>query len=936
GTVYATQNASYTPVRASYYYDKSDLEHGTNAPSTVNSDGTYTLKAGLNSIYRIQAGTVFYNDGVYLYDSTGYTSNGTKTTSSAFTLNTDQVGYAVGSASPSDYYGTENFLNSMGLNSNKGANWYYVTLTGNLNEEGNKSAVLYTAFRHASSTTRQLVCDINYDVNVYDKSLVRDVLNSANVDENGNHLVAANYTVETWTAYQQALKDAYDYCNNYKQVPDGTDNDSNGLDDTEEELANALQEAYDGLLSIDDFTTVSDTFTQIENIYNNVSLSNIYTDETIAEFNTFYETFKDKYAQYINFNTTDPNADDFWREIDASEKNYDSDATTSKADYDKAIEEMQNALSKLRLHVDDTDLNSIIVTAPTSINSADGKQYYTYAAYADLEKDLVTAKNVSTQYNESLSYSNTPMYEFGYEGDTTKYTAEQTTVNTETGKISTDIQRLQRSAADTSPYDALVDIVEYQDIGAFKSDYYSSANSIFDIISRNGSITGSVTYDYGVTSDKAQTCDTPSYTYGMDNTCYVVGTDSNIYVNTTQDGIDDAVTMLQTEINTANDLNLSTVLNEYSVQLIVNCDGTENAILNATYKYGQVFEYTPDSSYGTCYKWSIKVGEADPVEIPSSSAYSFNVHDDTVVTCYTSTDTISSDLVRVKVENIYGISSQEYTVSSNYKLVLAEGTCNITDADGNVVATYTAEIVPFYYSSGWHLNDHSRNYGTYTLADVADENSTIVLRPTYNVDPNSFDITFDSTAINAVFDSKVSLTSTETDAYAIAYFDGTDYYVVNYGNTYDFYAIAASSFVTITKTDSKYYVAGTEITDAELIEKLEQKLPFNSSIGKKDSSSFTIFSAPSLNAGVEITEMGTIYASSAVAWDETSLVIGGTSGGKSTYKIQAKNPDELSQQYFLKINSTAGIVARSYVKYSYTVNGTTIQTIVYGNIVSNN
>ena len=82
--------------------------------------------------------------------------------------------------------------------------------------------------------------------------------------------------------------------------------------------------------------------------------------------------------------------------------------------------------------------------------------------------------------------------------------------------------------------------------------------------------------------------------------------------------------------------------------------------------------------------------------------------------------------------------------------------------------------------------------------------------------------------------------------------------------------------------------------------------------------------------------MGTVYASSAVAWDDSSLVIGGTSGGKITYKIQAKNPDELAQQYFLKINSTAGIVARSYVKYSYTVNGTTIQTIAYGNIVSSN
>lgn len=930
--LYATGNAGYIPVAASYYFDLSDLTKGTNAKSAINDDGTsYTLIARFNPLRKIDKDDDVTIESLNLYNASGYKSNSPGTANNnLLTIDSSALG------SINNKYTSNNgayFASSMVANTADHVDKSYdVKLTGNFND-GSKDVVLAA---NVDSQGYSLITDINYSIKVYNKSLVRDVLNKANVDENGNHLVAANYTIETWTAYQEALKNAYDYCNNYKQVPDGIDNDSNGKNDYEEQIANALDAAYKGLLSIDDFTTVSDTFTQIENIYNNASLSNVYTDETIAKFNTFYETFKDKYAQYINFNTTDPSANNFWREIDASEKNYDSAATTSKVDYDNAIKEMQNALSKLRLHVDDTDLNSIISTAPTSINSADGKQYYTYAAYADLETDLVTAKHVSSQYNEALSYSNTPMYQLGYEGDTTKYTAEQTTVNDETGTITNDIQRLRQAASDTSPYDALVDIIEYQDIGAFKNDYFSSSDSIFGIIKSNGSNTGSVTYDYGVSSDKAQTCDTPSYTYGMDTTCYVIGTDSNVYINSSQDGIDNTVTMLQTEINTANDRASSTVLNEYTVSLIVNCDGTENAVSTETYKYGQQFEYTPDASFGTCYKWSVKVGDANAVDIPSSSAYSFNVHDNTVITCYTSTDTVASDTVKIRIENIYGIASQEYSLNSSYKLVLSDGACSITDTNSNVVASFNAEVVPFYYSAGWHLNSRSMNYGTYTLADVADENSTVVLRPTYNVDPNAFDITFDSTVINAVFDGKVSLTSSEADAYAIAYFDGTDYYVVNYGNSYDFYATAAASFVTITKTDSKYYIDGTEITNVDLINSLDSKLPFASSIGKKDSSSFTIFSAPSLNSGVEITEMGTVYASSAVAWDDSSLVIGGTSGGKITYKIQAKNPDELAQQYFLKINSTAGIVARSYVKYSYTVNGTTIQTIAYGNIVSSN
>ncbi|MGN0530604.1 MAG: glycoside hydrolase family 43 protein [Eubacterium sp.] len=945
GTAYATQNAEYTPVVASYYFDLSDLSNGTNVRSRINADKTtYTLKATLFPLRRIDNDNKSTCKYINLYDASGYKSNNQGTANnSILTLNTNAVGTIGTEYSSQDptYFASALVGDKTTINYKKS---YDITLTGKF-EDGSKNCVLAVDMNSYSNKASFLnsdanydfITDINYKINVYDKSLVRDVLNNANVDENGNHLVAANYTIETWTAYQEALKNAYDYCNNYKQVPDGIDNDSNGKNDYEEQIANALDAAYKGLLSIDDYTEAGDTFTEIENIIKNPSLSEIYTTDTLDEFNAFYEANKDKYGKYVKFDTTDATASDFWREIDAAEKNYDQEASSSsKADYDAAIAAMKEALNKLRLHVDDTDLNSIISTAPTTINSADGKQYYTYAAYADLEKDLVTAKDVSSQYNEALSYSNTPMYQLGYEGDTTKYTAEQTTVNDETGKITNDIQRLRQAASDTSPYDALVDIIEYQDIGAFKSDYFSSSDSIFGIIKSNGSNTGSVTYDYGVSSDKAQTCDTPSYTYGMDTTCYVIGTDSNVYINSSQDGIDNTVTMLQTEINTANDRASSTVLNEYTVSLIVNCDGTENPVSTETYKYGQQFEYTPDASFGTCYKWSVKVGDANAVDIPSSSAYSFNVHDNTVITCYTSTDTVASDTVKVRIENIYGIASQEYSLNSSYKLVLSDGACSITDTNSNVVASFNAEVVPFYYSAGWHLNSRSMNYGTYTLADVADENSTVVLRPTYNVDPNAFDITFDSTVINAVFDGKVSLTSSEADAYAIAYFDGTDYYVVNYGNSYDFYATAAASFVTITKTDSKYYIDGTEITDADLINSLDSKLPFASSIGKKDSSSFTIFSAPSLNAGVEITEMGTVYASSTVEWNDSSLVIGGTSGGKITYKIQAKNPDELAQQYFLKINSTAGIVARSYVKYSYTVNGTTIQTIAYGNIVSSN
>lgn len=729
-----------------------------------------------------------------------------------------------------------------------------------------------------------------------------------------------------------------------------------------------IDHQHDSLFSIDLYDNFGETYTEATDIIK--AGGSEYTDESFAAFSNLMKNY-DSYSRFINdVNVSDGEVS--WRDIADSSNNYDAADTTmtAKENYETAVYNLNVALAHLRYKADYTGLESEISSNQNFVAQRNGLyedvdsngvynldsdiQHYTISSWVPYSNAYDTA--VAT---ENAKSSNDKRYADASVTITNAANGDTTTVNADSiiyeadgitisgnysviqNKIFNDTTALNKKVSelkepvDYDAYNSATELLKYQDIGAFTSEYINDPSSPFGVVTSQGTKESYVKYDIGADVNSPIECTTPAYSsLNADEKAYVVY-DSSVYKDmSSQASLDDKTNKILsglTDVNTGTD---SSKRATYQVKFVEIYDGIINENSPVTYYYGQTVSFTP--SQGKVYKWNISVNDATTQDIPSSDSYTLTIQGNTTVTAYTTSETVSENNTLVKISNIYGIDVQQYSVNSSYKLVLSEGACSIIDADSNVVASFNAEVVPFYHSTGWYLNGRSINYGTYNLADIADENSSVILKPKYNVDPNAFDITFDSSVINTVFDGKVSLVSSDANAYAIAYFDGKDYYVVNYGNSYDFYATAASSFVTITKVDSNYYIDGTQIEDADLISSLDSKLPFASSIGKKDSTSFTIFSAPSLNAGVEITEMGTVYASSAVAWDDSSLVIGGTSGGKITYKIQAKNPDELAQQYFLKINSTAGIVARSYVKYSYTVNGTTIQTIAYGNIVSSN
>ena len=732
-----------------------------------------------------------------------------------------------------------------------------------------------------------------------------------------------------------------------------------------------IDHQHDSLFSIDLYDDFDKTYTEAKGII--TAGASEYTDESFAEFSNLMKNY-DSYSSFINdVNVADGEVS--WRDIadsGANADNYNPADTnmTAKENYETAVYNLNVALAHLRYKADYTGLESEISSNQNFVAQRNGLyedvdsngvynvdsdiQHYTISSwvpYSNAYDTAVATENAKSSNdkryaNASVTITNAANgasttvtsddITYGADGTIISciYSEIQNKIFNDTSALNEKVGKL-KEPVDYDAYNSATELLKYQDIGAFTSEYINDPSSPFGVVTSQGTKESYVKYDIGADVNSPIECTTPAYSSSnADEKAYVVY-NSSVYKDTSsQASLDDKTNKILsglTDVNTGTD---SSKRATYQVKFVEVYDGVINENSPVTYYYGQTVSFTP--SQGKVYKWNISVNDTTTQDIPSSDSYTLTIQGNTTVTAYTTSETVSENNTLVKISNIYGIDVQQYSVNSSYKLVLSEGACSITDANSNVVAQFNAEVVPFYHSTGWYLNGRSINYGTYNLADIADENSSVILKPKYNVDPNAFDITFDSSVINTVFDGKVSLVSSDANAYAIAYFDGTDYYVVNYGNTYDFYATAASSFVTITKTDSKYCIDGTEITNVDLINSLDSKLPFASSIGKKDSSSFTIFSAPSLNAGVEITEMGTVYASSAVAWDESNLVIGGTSGGKSVYKIQAKNPDELAQQYFLKINSTAGIVARSYVKYSYTVNGTTIQTIAYGNIVSSN
>ncbi|MBQ7740061.1 MAG: hypothetical protein IJT65_02330, partial [Eubacterium sp.] len=274
---------------------------------------------------------------------------------------------------------------------------------------------------------------------------------------------------------------------------------------------------------------------------------------------------------------------------------------------------------------------------------------------------------------------------------------------------------------------------------------------------------------------------------------------------------------------------------------------------------------------------------------------------------------------------------QEYTVANDATIELGSGgTLSIAGT-----TTHSVDYYPCYVFKNWQINasESATPFGTYTASSLASE-GVIEIQPTYTIERSEISVEYNGTPISeAKTDEMITLPI--GDAVAIAGLSGTTLNAVSYGSSFSCYAQDGMKFVGIMQDANGYYYnagSGRVNVPTAIASAIAKTTPSAYSVSSKDAETgvFTTHTVPT--AGVTVTECGTIYALGTTAtWNDSNFVI----GGSGVYKNAAKNPDELTGQYWLGIRvGNRDVVTRAYVKYKYTVGFATIETIVYGNICS--
>jgi hypothetical protein len=312
-------------------------------------------------------------------------------------------------------------------------------------------------------------------------------------------------------------------------------------------------------------------------------------------------------------------------------------------------------------------------------------------------------------------------------------------------------------------------------------------------------------------------------------------------------------------------------------------------------------------------------------EFPATDSFTVRIQSNTDIKVYKTDNASLAEKKAVQVQDIYGKSAQAYYLDSNATVVF----------NGNQFtsgsASYQAQEIGSYAFVKWQVNGKDVAPGaTMAVSEIK------TIKPVYKVSTEkTYNVTLDETAVKAVntkniyYDSKV-VVKPQDGAVALAAKIGDAYYVVNYGaGEYTFYGCGDVNLYSVMPSGNGYTVHG-ESLDAATAEKVKEQKPFVWSVKDDNGTKLTTYST--FSNGTKIIEAGTMYYVSETAPSEESFKLG-NAGVRS---VAAKNPNAESSQYWLGITyGSKKLYTRAYVKYEATVNGTTVQVIDYGNIVSN-
>ena len=467
--------------------------------------------------------------------------------------------------------------------------------------------------------------------------------------------------------------------------------------------------------------------------------------------------------------------------------------------------------------------------------------------------------------------------------------------------------------ANYEAYNAIVEAVKQQDMNAFTKEYVNSADSVYGLIGQYGTSAASITFNNGVANGVTETTSTDATASAA-----YVNVNGTVWKNATQTELDHYVGTVKSALTEALGDTTGAKRNSYTVTVTEYTNDVAGAPSTTTKYFGDNFSVAGLDS-------TVAKIVVNGKEFPATDSFTARIQSNTDIKVYKTDNTSLADKKAVQVQDIYGKSAQAYYLDSNATVVF----------NGNQFtsgsASYQAQEIGSYAFVKWQVNGKDVAPGAIMAVS---EIQTI--KPVYKVSTEkSYNVTLDETAVEAVntkniyFDSKVVVKPAE-GAVAIAAKIGNAYYVVNYGaGEYTFYGCGDVNLYSVMPSENGYTVHG-ESLDAATAEKVKEQKPFVWSVKDDNGTKLTTYST--FSNGTKIIEAGTMYYVSETAPSEESFKLGNT-GVRS---VAAKNPNAESSQYWLGITyGSKKLYTRAYVKYEATVNGTTVQVIDYGNIVSN-
>ena len=428
----------------------------------------------------------------------------------------------------------------------------------------------------------------------------------------------------------------------------------------------------------------------------------------------------------------------------------------------------------------------------------------------------------------------------------------------------------------------------------------------------------------------------------MKDTAYVQY-QGQIYKNSSN--VDAITTKVLTALNSAN-TDTSTKRRTYTVTFEVykNDQLVETVKNKEVHYYGDIV-HLDASNYvdgNTCYKWEVtsKADNTTKNVSNASNTYDVRIQSDSVIRAYCTEKATDAAQVNVKINSLYGDTVYNMNLSKDSNVMFADKAIIINGV------TYALPEVPFYTFKGWTVNWKNYAVGdTTTLASLTSSGSvTFISNFEANKDANQIKLDDQIVYESAAFDQKVKVSS--PGAYAILVKDNGKYYVAAYGDTYEFFAYQNMDFYTLTSENGAYKINGqTANLSSDMKFTLDHKLPMVYTTGLvtgENNEKYTAMSLFSVDPAVTITEVGTLYTSSAdLATDENM-----TFGKAGVKYLKSKQQTAVGNQYSLTVATAKDKYAdgkmlymRGYVKYSYQYvdadgRTCTVQCITYSDIVS--